>query len=114
MRAIEALMDGYQVMTAGDAARWGEVFITATGNINVFREEHFGVMADGAILANSGHFDAELDLKALDAAGGGPHPRSAQRRAGVRPGTARSSTSWLRAASSTSAPPRATRPRSWT
>jgi adenosylhomocysteinase len=63
--AIEALMDGHQVMTAGDAARWGEVFVTATGNINVFREEHFRVMADGAVLANSGHFDAELDLKAL-------------------------------------------------
>jgi adenosylhomocysteinase len=65
VRAIEALMDGHQVMTAGDAARWGEVFVTATGNINVFREEHFRVMADGALLANSGHFDAELDLKAL-------------------------------------------------
>jgi adenosylhomocysteinase len=65
VRAIEALMDGHQVMTAGDAARWGEVFVTATGNINVFREEHFRVMSDGAVLANSGHFDAELDLKAL-------------------------------------------------
>jgi adenosylhomocysteinase len=65
VRAIEALMDGHQVMTAGDAARWGEVFVTATGNINVFREEHFRVMHDGALLANSGHFDAELDLKAL-------------------------------------------------
>jgi adenosylhomocysteinase len=65
VRAIEALMDGHQVMTAGDAAKWGEVFVTATGNINVFREEHFRVMPDGALLANSGHFDAELDLKAL-------------------------------------------------
>ncbi len=66
VRAIEALMDGHQVMTAGDAARWGEVFVTATGNLNVFREEHFRVMADGAILANSGHFDAELELAALE------------------------------------------------
>jgi adenosylhomocysteinase len=65
VRAIEALMDGHQVMTAGDAARWGEVFVTATGNLNVFREEHFRVMPDGAVLANSGHFDAELDLAAL-------------------------------------------------
>jgi adenosylhomocysteinase len=65
VRAIEALMDGHQVMTAGDAARWGEVFVTATGNVNVFREEHFRVMPDGAVLANSGHFDAELDLAAL-------------------------------------------------
>ena len=65
VRAIEALMDGHQVMTAADAARWGEVFVTATGNINVFREEHFRVMRDGALLANSGHFDAELELGAL-------------------------------------------------
>jgi adenosylhomocysteinase len=65
VRAIEALMDGHQVMTAGDSAQWGEVFITATGNLNVFREEHFRVMRDGAMLANSGHFDAELELAAL-------------------------------------------------
>jgi len=65
VRALEALMDGFAVMTAGDAARWGELFITATGNINVFRREHFEAMSDGAIMANSGHFDAELDLAAL-------------------------------------------------
>jgi adenosylhomocysteinase len=67
VRALEALMDGYQVMTAGDAAPWGELFITATGNINVFRREHFERMRDGAVMANSGHFDAELDLPALRA-----------------------------------------------
>jgi adenosylhomocysteinase len=66
VRAIEALMDGHQVMTAGDAAKWGEIFVTATGNLNVFREEHFRVMQDGAILSNSGHFDAELELAALE------------------------------------------------
>ncbi len=65
VRALEALMDGFQVMTAADAAPWGELFVTATGNINVFRREHFAAMRDGAIMANSGHFDAELDLKAL-------------------------------------------------
>jgi adenosylhomocysteinase len=65
VRALEALMDGYRVMTAGDAAPWGELFVTATGNLNVFRREHFAAMRDGAIMANSGHFDAELDLKAL-------------------------------------------------
>jgi adenosylhomocysteinase len=65
VRALEALMDGFQVMTAGDAAAWGELFVTATGNLNVFRREHFAAMRDGAIMANSGHFDAELDLKAL-------------------------------------------------
>jgi adenosylhomocysteinase len=65
VRALEALMDGFEVMTVDQAAPWGEVFITATGNINVFRREHFVAMRDGAILANSGHFDAELDLVAL-------------------------------------------------
>jgi adenosylhomocysteinase len=65
VRALEALMDGFQVMTAADAAPWGELFVTATGNVNVFRREHFAAMRDGAIMANSGHFDAELDLKAL-------------------------------------------------
>ena len=62
---LEALMDGFEVMTAAQAAPWGEIFVTATGNINVFRREHFAAMRDGAILANSGHFDAELDLPAL-------------------------------------------------
>ncbi len=63
--AIEALMDGFAVMPMADAAPWGEVFITATGDLNVIREEHFGVMRDGAILANAGHFDAEIELPAL-------------------------------------------------
>lgn len=63
--AIEALMDGFDVMPAAEAARWGQLFITATGNLNVFRREHFVEMQDGAIMANSGHFDAELELKAL-------------------------------------------------
>jgi adenosylhomocysteinase len=65
VRALEALMDGYQVMTGDQAATWGELFITATGNVNVFRREHFAKMREGAIMANSGHFDAELDLPAL-------------------------------------------------
>jgi adenosylhomocysteinase len=65
VRALEALMDGFQVMTAGEAAGWGELFVTATGNVNVFRREHFAAMRDGSIMANSGHFDAELDLAAL-------------------------------------------------
>jgi adenosylhomocysteinase len=65
IRALEALMDGFQVMTAGQAAAWGDLFVTATGNVNVFRREHFESMHDGAVLANSGHFDAELDLAAL-------------------------------------------------
>jgi adenosylhomocysteinase len=65
VRALEALMDGYQVMTAGEAASWGDLFVTATGNLNVFRREHFASMKDGVVMANSGHFDSELDLPAL-------------------------------------------------
>jgi adenosylhomocysteinase len=65
VRALEALMDGFAVMTAGEAAAWGDLLNTATGNINVFRREHFAAMKDGATMANSGHFDAELDLPAL-------------------------------------------------
>ena len=69
--AIEALMEGYQVMPGLEAAAWGEVFVTATGNLHVFRREHFERMPNGAIMANSGHFDAELDLKALNELAGG-------------------------------------------
>jgi adenosylhomocysteinase len=65
VRALEALMDGFRVMTVGEAAPWGQLFVTATGNVNVFRREHFAAMQEGAVMANSGHFDAELDLKAL-------------------------------------------------
>jgi adenosylhomocysteinase len=67
VRALEASMDGHDILTHADAARWGELFVTATGNINVFRREHFEAMREGALLANSGHFDAELDLAALRA-----------------------------------------------
>ena len=63
--ALEALMDGFDVMPIADAAQWGDLFVTATGNLNVIRAEHFCRMKDGAILANSGHFDAEIELPAL-------------------------------------------------
>ena len=68
VRALSAAMSGYRVMTAADAAEIGDVFITVTGNKHVLRLEHFDKMKDGAILANSGHFDIELDLAALRAA----------------------------------------------
>jgi len=71
VRALEALMDGNLVMSMGDAAPWGEIFITATGDIHVIRAEHFKVMCDGAITCNSGHFDVELDLPALKSLAGG-------------------------------------------
>jgi adenosylhomocysteinase len=65
LRALEAVMDGFQVMPMTEAAAIGDIFITLTGDINVIDQHHFEVMKDGAILANSGHFDAELNLKAL-------------------------------------------------
>jgi adenosylhomocysteinase len=71
VRALEALMDGNLVMTIGDAAPWGDIFITATGDIHVVRSEHFAVMRDGAVVCNSGHFDVELDLPALRKLAGG-------------------------------------------
>jgi len=65
LKALEAIMDGYEVMPMKDAARIGEVFVTATGDINVIRKEHFKAMKDGAILANTGHFNVEIDLPSL-------------------------------------------------
>ena len=63
--ALEAVMDGFQVMSAEEAVKIGDVFVTVTGNINVLRVEHFKAMKDGAIVANSGHFNVELDLDGL-------------------------------------------------
>ena len=68
VRALTAAMDGYRVMTAQEAASEGDIFVTVTGNKHVLRLEHFDKMKDGAILANSGHFDIELDLASLRAA----------------------------------------------
>jgi len=75
--ALEAVMDGYPVMPAAEAARIGDVFVTVTGNLNVLRMEHFRAMKDGAIVANSGHFNVELDLESL--------AREAKSRREVRP-----------------------------
>ena len=65
--ALEAVMDGFRVMPIVDAARKGDIFISATGDINVIDEPAFAVMKSGAILCNSGHFDSEINLKALAA-----------------------------------------------
>ncbi|AFZ11980.1 adenosylhomocysteinase [Crinalium epipsammum PCC 9333] len=64
-KAIEAVMDGFRVMPMAEAAPLGDLFITVTGNKHVIRGEHFDVMKDGAMVCNSGHFDIEIDLKAL-------------------------------------------------
>jgi adenosylhomocysteinase len=67
IRALAAAMEGYRVLDAAASAEVGDVFLTATGNIHVLRDAHFARMKDGAIMANAGHFDVEIDLVALDA-----------------------------------------------
>ena len=66
MKALEAVMDGYQVMPMVDAAKVGDIFCTVTGDINVLDGHHFEVMKDGAIVANSGHFNVEINIPALE------------------------------------------------
>jgi adenosylhomocysteinase len=66
IRALEALMDGFDVMSMAEAAPIGDVFITATGDINVVRREHILVMKDGAVLANAGHFNVEVSVQDLE------------------------------------------------
>jgi adenosylhomocysteinase len=66
LRALEAIMDGYRVMPMMEAAGLGDVFVTLTGDIHVLREEHFRAMKDGAIICNSGHFNVEIDIDALE------------------------------------------------
>ena len=78
LKALEAVMDGHRVMAMEEAARVGDFFITVTGNLKVIRKEHFAVMKDGAIVCNSGHFNVEIDIPALE--------RLASRRKMVREG----------------------------
>lgn len=66
LRGLEAIMDGYEVIPLKKAAKIGDVFVTLTGNTRVIREEHFKMMKNGAILANSGHFNVEIDIPALE------------------------------------------------
>lgn len=65
IRALEAAMDGFEVMSMSRAARVGELFVTLTGNKNIIRAEHFRAMKDRAVVANSGHFNVEIDIPAL-------------------------------------------------
>jgi len=71
LRALEAAMDGFRVLPGAEAAAQGDIFITVAGNKHVLRGEHFELMKDGAILANAGHFDIEIDLNALRAMASG-------------------------------------------
>jgi len=70
LHALEAVMEGYQVLPMAEAARIGDIFITVTGNRGVLRKEHYQTMKDGAVLANSGHFNVEIDIPALEDLGG--------------------------------------------
>lgn len=72
VKALEAAMDGFRVMTMQEAAPLGDLFCTVTGNINVIRAEHFKVMKDGAFVCNAGHFDVEVSIKDLAKLGGKP------------------------------------------
>jgi adenosylhomocysteinase len=65
LAALQAVMDGFRVAPIAEAAKLGDIFVTATGNKHVIRREHFEVMRDGAVLANTGHFDVEVDIPAL-------------------------------------------------
>ena len=78
LRALEAVMDGFRVETMDEAAAEGDIFITVTGNRDVLVKEHFLKMKDGAILANSGHFDIEIDLGALGELASGERRRQAR------------------------------------
>ena len=66
IRGLEAAIEGYRVMTMEEAAPQGDIFITVTGNTSVLRQEHFEAMGDGAVICNSGHFDVEIDIPALE------------------------------------------------
>jgi adenosylhomocysteinase len=74
LKALEAVMDGYTVLPMLEAARAGEVFVTVTGNIHIIRKEHFALMRDGAIVCNSGHFNVEIDIPALESLASGHGP----------------------------------------
>jgi len=67
LKALEAVMDGFTVLPMREAAKQGEIFVTVTGNIHILRKEHFAAMPDGAVVCNSGHFNVEIDIPALEA-----------------------------------------------
>jgi adenosylhomocysteinase len=75
LRALEAVMDGFRVMPMAEAAPQGDVFITSTGDVNVIDRHHFEVMKDGAIVSNSGHFNVEINIPALEEMAEGPPRR---------------------------------------
>jgi adenosylhomocysteinase len=77
IRAIEAAMDGFRVMPMSEAAKFGDIFVTVTGNKSVIAHEHFEKMKDGAVICNSGHFNVEIDIPALEKLSSGKKPTRA-------------------------------------
>jgi adenosylhomocysteinase len=75
IKALEAVMDGYQVVPMEEAARIGDLFVTLTGNKHILRAEHFEAMKDGAVIANAGHFNVEIDIPALEGLAAGKKER---------------------------------------
>ena len=115
IRALEAAMDGYRVMTATESARVGDLFISGTGNLNVWGARSLRASCrDGAILANAGHFNDEFELGALEEQSDLVARGSAHSPASTSWPTGGVSTCSPMGASSTSARPRATRRWSWT
>ena len=103
LRALEATMDGFHVMPMAEAAKVGDFFCTVTGDKDVIRAEHFATMKDGAIVCNSGHFNVEIDIPALDKMAQWPQaggPRLSW--TSTRSTMAARSSSWAKAASSIS------------
>jgi adenosylhomocysteinase len=111
VRALDAVLRGFTVLPAADAAPLGEVFITATGSAGVITAEHLALMRDGAVLANAGHFDVEIDVRALAALRSRCTPTSARTPTPTSCPTAAACSCWPKAAWSTWSPPTATRPR---
>ena len=94
LRALEARMDAFEVMPALEAAERGDLFVTVTGSRSVLRREHLERMRDGAVLANAGHFDVEIDLDDLRELAGGARAPGAAARRGVRPRRHGACTCW--------------------
>ena len=97
VRALEALMDGFQVMPLVEAAAKADIFITVTGNLNVIDREHFAAMKDGAIICNSGHFNDEINIPAIEEQSDGEAQGPRLRRRVLAAATAGGSTSSARA-----------------
>ena len=96
-KALEAVMDGFRVMSMNEAAKIGESSVTVTGNKNVLAKEHFEVMKNGAIISNSGHFNVEIDIAALEKMSSSKRTTRSSSKS-TRCGTAARSTCWAKAA----------------